>query len=114
MNSEDSISGIILAGERQFQFQFIELVGELDQAGKNISSEAIYVVSAHYDCSEGSMGANDDGSGVAGMLAIADILSKYSFNHTIQFIAFSGEEVGTLGSFTSFSNTGIGRYSKCC
>jgi hypothetical protein len=33
------------------------------------------------------------------MLAIAEILSKYSFNHTIQFIAFSGEEVGTYGSF---------------
>jgi len=67
--------------------------------GEDVNSEAIFIVSAHYDCSEGSMGANDDGSGVAGMLAIADILSKYSFNHTIVFIAFSGEEVGTFGSF---------------
>ncbi|GAI52836.1 unnamed protein product, partial [marine sediment metagenome] len=33
-------------------------------------------------------------------LAIAKIMSHYSFNHTIRFIAFSGEEVGTYGSFT--------------
>jgi hypothetical protein len=68
--------------------------------GKNPDSTAVFVISAHYDCSEGSVGANDDGSGVAGMLAIAEIMRCYSFNHTIQFIAFSGEEVGTYGSFT--------------
>ncbi|MCK4364632.1 MAG: M28 family peptidase [Thermoplasmatales archaeon] len=68
--------------------------------GKDLDSNAIFIMSAHYDCSEGSMGANDDGSGVAGMLAIAEIMSNYSFNHTIRFIAFSGEEVGTYGSFT--------------
>ena len=33
------------------------------------------------------------------MLAIANICSNYSFEHTIRFIAFSGEEVGTYGSF---------------
>ncbi len=68
--------------------------------GKDMDSTSIYIMSAHYDCSEGSMGANDDGSGVAGMLAIAEIMSNYSFNHTIKFIVFSGEEVGAYGSFT--------------
>jgi len=68
--------------------------------GNDPDSNAIFILSAHYDCTEGSVGADDDGSGVAGMLAIAEIMSKYSFNHTIKFIAFSGEEVGTYGSFT--------------
>jgi len=67
--------------------------------GNKPESEGIFVMSAHYDCSEGSMGANDDGSGVAGMLAIAEIMSAYSFKYTIKFIAFSGEEVGTYGSY---------------
>ena len=68
--------------------------------GKNLDSNAIFIISAHYDCTEGSMGANDDGTGIAGMLSIAEIMSNYSFNHTIKFIAFSGEEVGTYGSLT--------------
>ena len=68
--------------------------------GSDHSSNAIFIFSAHYDCTLGSLGADDDGSGVAAVLATAKILSQYSFNHTIRFIAFSGEEVGTYGSFT--------------
>ena len=60
----------------------------------------IVIMSAHYDCTSGSLGADDDGSGVAAVLASAEIMSHYTFNHTVRFIAFSGEEVGTYGSFT--------------
>ena len=67
--------------------------------GNDTSSDALFILCAHFDTFINSPGANDDGSGVVAMLAIAEILSKYSFNHTIQFIAFSGEEVGTYGSF---------------
>jgi hypothetical protein len=66
--------------------------------GTDKKSNAIFIICAHYDTTENSPGANDDGSGVASMLAIASIFSQYSFNHTIRFIAFSGEEVGTCGS----------------
>lgn len=68
--------------------------------GTDPHSTAIYILCAHYDTVPGSIGANDDGSGVAGVLAAAKILSQYSFNHTLCFIAFSGEEVGTYGSFS--------------
>ena len=68
--------------------------------GADPSSNAIFILCAHYDTVKISPGANDDGSGVVAVLSIAEILSKYSFNHTIKFIAFSGEEVGTYGSFT--------------
>jgi hypothetical protein len=67
--------------------------------GQDEKFNAVYIFSAHYDCTPGSLGADDDGSGVAAVLAVANILSKYQFNHTIKFIAFSGEEVGTFGSF---------------
>jgi len=68
--------------------------------GKDYSSNAIIILCAHYDTVKNSPGANDDGSGVVAVLTIAEILSKYTFNHTIKFITFSGEEVGTYGSFT--------------
>ena len=66
--------------------------------GTDASSDAVFIICAHYDTTENSPGANDDGSGVASMLSLANIFSKYSFNHTIRFIAFSAEEVGTFGS----------------
>jgi hypothetical protein len=69
-------------------------------SGNDPSSNAIFILCAHYDTIKISPGANDDGSGTVAVLCIAEILSKYSFNHTIKFIAFSGEEVGTYGSFT--------------
>ena len=80
--------------------------------GTNESSDEIYVLSAHYDTMYhlgmhgnildiiigGDVGANDDSSGVAFLLAAAKVMSQYSFNHTIRFVAVSGEEEGLLGS----------------
>lgn len=67
--------------------------------GSDPSSTAEFIICAHYDTFIDSPGANDDGSGVVSILTIAKILSTHSFNHTIRFIAFSGEEVGTYGSY---------------
>lgn len=64
--------------------------------GRN--SNDIIISCAHYDTIDISPGADDDGSGVAAILMMASILSKYSFNSTIKFILFSGEEQGLLGS----------------
>ena len=47
---------------------------------------------------ETSPGADDDGSGTAAVLAAASILRNYPMEHTIRFVAFSGEEQGLLGS----------------
>ncbi len=66
--------------------------------GINESSDEIYIISAHYDSVTGSPGADDDGSGTAAVLAAADLISKYDTNHTVRFVAFSGEEQGLLGS----------------
>jgi acetylornithine deacetylase/succinyl-diaminopimelate desuccinylase-like protein len=66
----------------------------------NGSENAEIILSAHYDCTPGSLGADDDGSGIAAMMAAAELMSQHTFNHTVRFIAFSGEEVGTYGSFS--------------
>ncbi|MCU0850852.1 MAG: M28 family metallopeptidase [Candidatus Thermoplasmatota archaeon] len=68
--------------------------------GTDIWSTAEYILCGHYDTVRTAPGADDDGSGTAAVLAIASVLKDYRFNHTIRFIAFSGEEVGTYGSFS--------------
>ncbi len=68
--------------------------------GSDPTSTAVVIVCAHYDTVPTSPGANDDGSGVAAVLSLAAVMRNYMWNHTIRFIAFSGEEVGTLGSFS--------------
>jgi hypothetical protein len=79
------------------KFKSRNVIGTL--RGYDPSSDAKIIISAHYDTVKDSLGANDDGSGVAAVLAIAETLSNYSLRHDICFIAFSGEEVGTYGSF---------------
>jgi len=56
-----------------------------------------YVIGAHYD-SAGTPGADDNASGVAGVLEIARVLSAYQTDYTIKYIAFDTEEYGLIGS----------------
>lgn len=56
-----------------------------------------YIVGAHYD-SVNNPGADDDASGVAAVLEAARVLSQYSFEASILFIAFDREEQGLIGS----------------
>jgi len=110
-NLECQISGDYLYNEFEKMGLFVEFhdwsFDEFDSRnvvatlnGSDTESDAIFLVTAHYDTVKNSPGANDDGSGVAAVLAIASVCSKYSFNHTIRFICFSGEEVGTYGSLS--------------
>lgn len=66
--------------------------------GTNDSSNDIYIICAHYDTVAAGPGADDDTSGTAALLVAASIMTHYQFNHTIKFVAFSGEEQGLLGS----------------
>jgi hypothetical protein len=59
------------------------------------------IVGSHYDsyASGGTApGADDNASGSAAVLEIARILSQYTFDRTIIFCTFSGEEYGLYGS----------------
>ena len=44
-----------------------------------------------------SPGANDNASGMAGVIEAARVLSKYNFHHSIIFVGLSGEEQGLFG-----------------
>jgi hypothetical protein len=52
----------------------------------------ILVVGAHYDSVSGSPGADDNASGVAGLLALARRFAGKSCGQTLRFVAFVNEE----------------------
>ena len=78
----------------------------IDGAGENIivtkksstDTTKNLIISAHYDSAEDSVGANDNGSGVAAVLELARILKDTEMPYNIKFILFSGEEKYMLGS----------------
>jgi hypothetical protein len=97
--------------------KFIDKKEDGSITGRNVlgfidnKSENTVVIGAHYDHlgfgNEGSLhrgekaihnGADDNASGVAVMLNLADKLRKVNTNNNYLFMAFSGEEMGLLGS----------------
>lgn len=72
--------------------------------------DSFLVISAHYDHIGGYgnqiyfPGANDNASGVAMLLTLMSYYSKYPPEYSIIFIAFSGEEIGLLGSYYFVNN----------
>jgi Zn-dependent M28 family amino/carboxypeptidase len=67
-----------------------------------VTPNDIYIVGAHYDSASSDPvnkpGADDNASGVAGVLEAAHVLSNYEFASTLVFIAFDCEEQGLIGS----------------
>lgn len=55
-------------------------------------SPQIIVVGAHYDSVLGAPGANDNGSGMAAVLALARRFAKKHLGQTLRFVAFVNEE----------------------
>src|SRR5574337_329066 len=53
---------------------------------------------AHYDSVPNSPGADDNASGVAGLLEVAGALVCHQFKHDLVFVAFALEEYGNPGS----------------
>ncbi|CBE68508.1 MAG: M20/M25/M40 family metallo-hydrolase [Candidatus Methylomirabilis oxygeniifera] len=56
------------------------------------------LIVAHYDTVPNSPGADDNASGVAGLLEVAGTLARHRFTHDLLFIAFPLEEYGNPGS----------------
>ncbi len=79
------------------------IIGVLE--GKSKRDEYV-IISAHYDHlgikekGEDKIynGANDDASGVTGVLALAEYFKKVGNERTIVFAAFTAEEMGLIGS----------------
>jgi Zn-dependent M28 family amino/carboxypeptidase len=62
-----------------------------DAVGQGPSREVV-VVGAHYDTCFDSPGANDNGSGVAAVLALAGRMAQRSAPRTLRFVLFVNEE----------------------
>ena len=84
----------------------VNVVATLKPDRTSSSGERIIVVSGHYDsmarspvdAQSDAPGADDDASGVAVVLELARIMSRFSFDATIVFLAVAGEEQGLLGA----------------
>ena len=68
------------------------------------ASEAIVIVGAHYDSVTGTVGADDNASGVAAVFELARILKETRLRRTVRFVFFANEEppyfqTDTMGSF---------------
>jgi Zn-dependent M28 family amino/carboxypeptidase len=79
-----------------------DLIG--DRAGVGVD-RGLVIVTAHLDSiniaggpAAGAPGADDNGSGSAGVLELGRLLSTRSWQHDIRLILFGGEEEGLFGS----------------
>ncbi len=76
-------------------FKVQNIIGE---KGGVTDPDKHYILCAHYDAYFRSPGADDNASGVAGMLEAMRILSRYNFDRSIRFVGFDMEEDYLLGS----------------
>jgi Peptidase family M28 len=68
-----------------------------------LAPDRVVIVCAHYDSTStqartAAPGADDNASGTAAVLEIAQVLAGYQFDFTVKFAAFSAEEWGLYGS----------------
>ena len=74
--------------------------------GTDPNDKRMLMVSGHYDSrvtdvmniKDFAPGANDDASGVAAVMEMCRVMSKYQFTTTLVFVAFVGEEQGLYGA----------------
>ena len=97
-----SIKGII-DPERNFRTTYTNAANVVGQCLGTDTKAQVIVLSSHYDHLgvRGGLtypGADDDASGVAVMLAVAEYCRRAPFSHTIVFVAFDAEELGLQGS----------------
>ncbi len=71
--------------------------------GQLYPNEVLFIT-AHYDSTSNdpynaAPGADDNGSGSSAVIEVARVLSGYSFERTVIFACFAGEEQGLYGSY---------------
>ena len=74
--------------------EFSNVVAELSASPE----KEIIVIGAHYDTVLYTLGADDNASGVAGLLELARALKDKSMNKTVHFVAFANEEAPFYGT----------------
>jgi hypothetical protein len=76
-----------------------------ERPGRSCGPRKLVLVTAHLDSininggpSANAPGADDNGSGAAGLLELARLLKDHPSTHDLRFILFGGEEQGLIGS----------------
>lgn len=85
--------------------EIVNVVAELPGSMHAARHRKYYVI-GHYDSRAGEAldaesdapGANDDASGVAVVMELARVMSRYKYDSTIVFMATAGEEQGLIGA----------------
>ena len=70
-------------------------------------AQQVIALGAHYDTVFDSPGADDNASGVAGVLEAARLLKDVPLEKTVHFCFFTMEEVGLIGSRTYVQEVGL-------
>jgi Peptidase family M28 len=78
--------------ERSYTVEGHEITNLEGELVGSASGEAAVVVGAHYDSVAGTVGANDNASGVAAVLELARLLKENRPRRTIRFVFFGNEE----------------------
>lgn len=110
----EGILGVGAARTCEFRHHYRQLLNVEGEIRGKTAPQEVVLVGAHLDSTamdtsgykaaiSAAPGADDDASGVAAVLAIADVLSKMATAHlprrTIRFVLFNAEEVFMGGSF---------------
>lgn len=103
MTVPEGVPDALLLARRFPQHKALNLIGTWHQSSASHARKGTLLLCAHYDSLpiEGqSLGADDNGSGVATVLQVAENLRSQasSFPFDVQFVLFSGEELGLQGS----------------
>ncbi|MHB8845836.1 MAG: M28 family peptidase [Nitrospirota bacterium] len=88
-----------LVSKQAFTYQgktYYNVIGEVK--GSHPDKKEILIIGAHYDTVVGTPGADDNASGVAGLLELARLTALSPAERTIRFVAFSLEEPPTFGT----------------
>ena len=64
------------------------------------ANDQVVMFTAHLDSVANAPGANDNASGVAGLLELARILKSYQTTREVRFVACGAEEIGLVGSYS--------------
>lgn len=68
------------------------------ELNNDIDEDKVLVIGAHYDTTPWTAGANDNGSGVASALIVAEELADDELPFDVRFVFFGSEETGLHGS----------------
>ena len=98
---EEFFEGLLTEGEVTLSVKtdVMELESRNVIAELKGSGDSIVVVGAHYDIVPRTItGANDNGSGMALVLSLAEVLAAQPLPFTVRFVLFGAEELGLYGS----------------